>query len=98
MELLKTELVPGDPMVLLLQGEADFSTTDQLRTALERALSADSTIVVDMAGITFIDAAGLRAVLRAAAARNGRGAAPTRQRGTRRAVARDGGTERLAFD
>jgi len=73
MELLKTEFVPGDPPVLLLQGEADFSTTDQLRAALDHALSVDSTVVVDMAGITFIDAAGLRAVLQAAASRNGLG-------------------------
>lgn len=73
MELLKTELVQGDPPVLQIAGEIDLATADVLRTALEEAFSTDPTVVVDMAGVTFFDATGLRVVLQAAAARNGAG-------------------------
>ena len=53
--------------------DAVFATVDVLRTALEEALSTDPTVVVDMAGVTFFDATGLRVVLQAAASRNGAG-------------------------
>jgi anti-anti-sigma factor len=73
MELFKTELVEAEPPVLLVVGEVDFWTADDLRTALVAALSAHPDVVVDMAGVTFIDAAGVRAVLSVAAALNGAG-------------------------
>jgi anti-anti-sigma factor len=73
MELLKTEFVPGDPSVLHVVGEIDISTADQLRSALEGALSTDPKAVIDMAGVTFFDAAGLRMVLKVAESRNGAG-------------------------
>jgi anti-anti-sigma factor len=73
MELLKTEFVQGDPPVLQVDGEIDISTADQLRAALEQAVSANPNVVVDMAGVTFFDAAGLRAVLQVAASQNGKG-------------------------
>ncbi len=73
MDLLKTEFVHGDPPVLQVDGEIDLSTADQLRTALEEALAANPRVVVDMAGVTFIDVAGLRVVLQVAASRNGAG-------------------------
>ena len=73
MELLKTELVQGDPPVLRVVGEVDLATVDALRTALEEAVSTDPRVVVDMAGVTFLDVTGLRAVLQAAASRNGAG-------------------------
>ena len=73
MELLKTEFVPGDPPVLQVDGEIDMSTADQLRRALEETLSANPEAVIDMAGVTFFDAAGLRVVLQFAACRNGSG-------------------------
>jgi anti-anti-sigma factor len=73
MELLKTEVVHGDPPVLQVDGEIDISTADQLRAALEQALSTSPNLVVDMGGVTFFDAAGLRVVLQAAASRNGAG-------------------------
>jgi anti-sigma B factor antagonist len=59
--------------VLQLDGEIDMSTAEELRTALEKALSADPTVVVDMTGVTFCDAAGLRVLLQAAASLNGAG-------------------------
>jgi len=73
MELLKTEFVQGDPPVLQVDGEIDLSTAGQLRTALEEALTTNPTVVIDMAGVTFFDASGLRVVLQVAASRNGAG-------------------------
>ena len=73
MDLLKTTLVPGDPPVLQVAGEIDLATVDALRRALEEAVSTDPTFVVDMAGVTFLDVTGLRAVLQAAGSRNGAG-------------------------
>jgi anti-sigma B factor antagonist len=71
MELLESELVPGEPSVLLLRGELDISTADELRRALSEALSVDPKVVVDMAGVSFIDASGLRVVLDAAESLDG---------------------------
>ncbi len=73
MELLKTEFVEGDPPTLQVDGEIDLSTADQLRTALQKALSTSPKVVIDMAGVTFFDATGLRVVLQLAASRNGAG-------------------------
>jgi anti-anti-sigma factor len=73
MELLKTELVDGDPPVLQVVGEIDLSTVDHFRAAVDGALGADPKVVIDMAGVTFIDAVGVHAILEAAARRNGAG-------------------------
>ena len=73
MELLKAELVHGDPAVLHVVGELDMLSADQLRTALNEALSTNSAVVVDMAGVTFCDASGLRVLLQVAESRNGAG-------------------------
>jgi anti-anti-sigma factor len=73
MELLKIELVPGNPPVLQIDGEVDLSTVDQLRSALEDAQTSDPTIAVDLAGVTFIDVVGLQGILQVAATRNGDG-------------------------
>ena len=59
------------PPVLRVEGEADLATAEQLGEALERAISVDPSVVVDMAGVTFIDATGLRVVLQAAESLNG---------------------------
>ena len=73
MELLKTEFVRGEPPALQIAGEIDHSTADQLRAALEEALAESPQVVIDMAGVTFVDAAGLRVVLQVAASQNGAG-------------------------
>ncbi len=73
MELLKIEFVQGDQPVLKVSGEIDLSTADQLRAALQEAVAADPKVIIDMAGVTFFDAAGLRVVLQVAASRNGAG-------------------------
>jgi anti-anti-sigma factor len=73
MELLRISALAGDPPVLQVEGEIDMSTAEDLRSALEKAFAANPTVVVDMAGVTFCDAAGLRVVLEAAASLNGAG-------------------------
>ena len=94
MELLQTEFVHGDPPVLKVAGEIDLATVDALRTALEEAVSTDPTVVVDMAGVTFFDATGLRVILQAAASRNGAGPLTLLQRSARRVASRAGRPER----
>ena len=78
MELLKVAFVPGDPSVVQVDGEIDLSTAGDLRTALEQALATDPHVVIDMAGVTFVDAGGLRVVLQVAESRNGSGPLPLR--------------------
>jgi anti-anti-sigma factor len=73
MELLKAELVEGDPPVLQVVGEIDLSTADQLRSALEGALSTNPKVLIDMAGVTFCDATGLQVLLQVAVSHNGAG-------------------------
>jgi anti-sigma B factor antagonist len=73
MELLTTEILHQHPLVLKLDGEIDISTAGQLRAALEEAIAADPGVVVDMGGVSFFDAAGLRVVLEVAESLNGSG-------------------------
>ena len=61
------------PRVLALAGEIDLATADELRTVLDRTFADDPDVVVDLGGVTFIDAAGIRAFLGAAAVLNGSG-------------------------
>jgi anti-anti-sigma factor len=67
------ERVEGSPLVLKVGGELDMATADEFEGALEEALSADPALVVDMADVTFCDAAGLRVILRTAESLNGAG-------------------------
>jgi anti-sigma B factor antagonist len=59
------------PPVLHVKGEIDLATADQLRAALHDAMAADPSVILDMEGVTFIDASGLRVVLNAANSLNG---------------------------
>lgn len=72
MEMITTRLETGNPCVLRVEGEIDLATADQLGEALDQALSATQAMVVDMAGVTFIDGAGLRVIVQAAESMNGR--------------------------
>lgn len=76
MELLKTELTQDNPPVLRIEGEVDLSTAGEMRTALVKTLSSFPTVIVDMAGVTFIDVAGVRTLLHVAESLNGRGPLP----------------------
>ena len=73
MDMLTIERESGPPAVLHVRGEIDFLTAEELRSALEDALTLDATVVVDLADVTFVDACGLRVILEVAESLNGRG-------------------------
>jgi anti-anti-sigma factor len=55
-----------DACVIRAAGELDFSTADRLRARLDAARADGVTTLVDLAGVNFVDAAGLRVLLDAA--------------------------------
>jgi anti-anti-sigma factor len=62
--------------VLRVRGELDLASAGQFAAALEKAASANPRLVVDLAGLTFVDVCGLRVILQAAESRNGLGPLP----------------------
>ena len=58
--------INGNVVRMILSGEFDFSTQEDLGNAIEQALSADAAeeIHVDLAGTTFIDSSVIRALLK----------------------------------
>jgi anti-anti-sigma factor len=52
-------------VVLMVAGEVDLASADGLRVDFDRWLTDADTVVVDCAGITFIDSTGLRTFLEA---------------------------------
>ena len=73
MDALMIDIVKGSPPVLHVRGELDMATAEELRVALDRALSDDPTVVVDLGDVPFIDLSGVRVILQTAEARNGHG-------------------------
>jgi anti-sigma B factor antagonist len=57
-----------DACVIRARGEFDSSTAELLRSPLDAARTDGVTTLVDLAGVTFIDSAGLRVLLEAARA------------------------------
>lgn len=56
----------GSDTVFVLRGELDPHTAPDLRNQLDRVLeSGRSRLVLDLAGLTFIDSSGLRVVISA---------------------------------
>lgn len=56
----------GSDTVFLLRGELDPHTAPDLRGEIDRVLEAGrSRLVLDLAGLTFIDSSGLRVVISA---------------------------------
>lgn len=49
---------------VLLDGELDIASCDGLEQALSTALGAESQVIFDLNGVTFIDSTGLRLFLR----------------------------------
>ncbi|MEU8242579.1 STAS domain-containing protein [Actinoplanes missouriensis] len=56
-----------DPAGIRLRGTLGASTLPLLETSLERLLDQPGDVVLDLAGVTFVDSAGLRALVRTAA-------------------------------
>jgi anti-sigma B factor antagonist len=55
-----------DARVIRATGELDFSTAGRLRAPLDAARADGVTTLVDLAGVSFVDSAGLRVLLDAA--------------------------------
>lgn len=60
--------------VLTVTGEVDLATARRLEEAVERALVPGTPLIVDLAGVEFIDSAGSRALALAERAASARGA------------------------
>jgi anti-anti-sigma factor len=54
----------GDAVVLRPAGEIDLSTHQVLKHGLAEALKASHCVLVDMAGVTYIDSTGIKTLLR----------------------------------
>lgn len=54
-------------------GELDLATSSELREALEREMASGRSVMLDLAGVEFLDSTGLTVILRAmqAAQENG---------------------------
>lgn len=55
----------GGGTLLVLEGEVDPHTTEQLDEAVDAALASAGDLVLELSGVTFIDSAGLRSLIRA---------------------------------
>jgi anti-sigma B factor antagonist len=54
----------GNPTIITIVGELDPVTAPDLMAAVDAALARGSTaLVIDLAGVTFIDSSGLRALI-----------------------------------
>ena len=87
---LSTEAV-GDGVALVLSGELDISVCDLVEQELERIEAArPATLVLDLAGLQFIDSSGMRLVMLAdlRARRDGRRLAVVPGDGTARRLLR----------
>lgn len=69
----------GDVVIVVLSGEVDLSVEKQFRAMLDEALRGQPppVVVVDLAGVRFLDCAGVRVLLRARRAAHARGCALT---------------------
>jgi anti-sigma B factor antagonist len=55
----------GDCAVLVISGELDLRTRDQLSAAATRTLHDAATVIADLARVTFVDSSGLSALVAA---------------------------------
>lgn len=55
-----------DTIVLAVTGEIDMSTGQAFRDALDHAVERSHDVVVDLAGVSFMDSTGLNALIRGA--------------------------------
>ncbi|MBM2614957.1 STAS domain-containing protein [Actinoplanes sp. LDG1-06] len=58
---------------LHVRGEVDLTNRQAFEVAIERRLDTGGDLAINLSQLTFIDAAGLRALARAAGRQNGRG-------------------------
>jgi anti-sigma B factor antagonist len=58
---------------LVLRGELDMASEPEVRTLVEQIIVTDGILVLDMAGVTFLDSTGARVLIDAALSLRGRG-------------------------
>ena len=60
---LQVERTDDDPAVFVLHGDLDPHTSPYLQGLIDERLDADvSAVTLDMAGVSFVDSAGLRVI------------------------------------
>lgn len=63
-ERLAVDMVHLDgSAVLMVRGDIDMASAAAFRAALEQAMSSGVPVVVDFAGVTFMDSSGLKVIL-----------------------------------
>jgi anti-anti-sigma factor len=61
---MRLRIGPGkDEAMLVLEGELDLASSEQLLAAIELCAVPGDTLTLDVANLTFIDAAGVRALV-----------------------------------
>ena len=66
MDLFSTKVVRVDgATVIYVQGEIDMATAGRLRDAIEPHMGPDQMIVLDLAGVEFMDSACLKVLVQA---------------------------------
>jgi anti-sigma B factor antagonist len=68
-----TEETKNGWRVVTVTGRADHETSDALEAALRAAVEANARVAADFSALNYISSAGLRAVVQAARAAQGRG-------------------------
>jgi anti-anti-sigma factor len=68
-----TSVRENDALVVRIAGDLDLSTAGDLARLLELECPGDADLVIDLSGVTFLDCAGLRVLLRARARVDGGG-------------------------
>jgi len=65
MTLSISEHGDGAAVTLLVSGDVDLTTVEQLERRITQAAASDArTVVVDLAGVAFMDSAGINALLK----------------------------------
>jgi anti-anti-sigma factor len=57
------DVAAGRPTVVQPRGDLDMLTAPVLRQRVDDALAEHGSLVIDLSGVTFVDSAGLRALL-----------------------------------
>jgi anti-anti-sigma factor len=59
-----TSALDGEPVVVTVRGEVDLATAPELESCVQQAFTtAAGSVLLDLAGLTFIDSSGLRVLV-----------------------------------
>lgn len=68
---ISTRALDSGRRLVTVSGELDITSAGVLSETLERELSGDKQVLLDLSGVTFIDSTGLAAIVNAARGSNG---------------------------